>query len=279
MANEEMRRFWNEASGPEWLSLEHEFDHALEPFGAELLRRAAPAPGEHALDVGCGFGTTAMGLATLVGESGRAMGLDISAPLLDRARRRAREAGIGNVIWREGDAQDARLPAEHFDLVVSRFGVMFFDDPVAAFANLAGATKPGGRLRFVCWQPKERNPWYTFASRTLAPFVELPAPAEGPGPFAFAGADRVRDILGAAGWTDTTTDGFEPEMVEGAGGGVDRVIKHMVRGPVAAALRAARPEDRDAGLEALRSAVDAATVGGEVRFPSAAWMVGSRISG
>jgi SAM-dependent methyltransferase len=280
MANEEMRRFWNEASGPEWLELEEEFDTALAPFGTELLRRAAPNAGEHVLDVGCGFGTTALASAAAVGADGRVMGLDLSAPLLARARERAAERGIANVIWRENDAQDASLPRGHFDLVISRFGVMFFDDPVAAFTNLAGAAKPEGRLHFVCWQAKERNPWYTFPSGVLEPYIELPPPPSGgPGPFAFSDSERVAQVLHEAGWHDATTIPFEPEMLEGAGGNVDRVLKHMVRGPVAAALRAAKPPDREAGLDALRAAIASRTVNGEVRFPTAAWMVGARNSG
>jgi SAM-dependent methyltransferase len=274
MANEEMRRLWNEASGPEWLTLEEEFDTALAPFSAELLRRAAPALGEHVLDVGCGFGTTTMAFAAAVGARGRVMGLDLSAPLLDRARTRSQAQGITNVIWREDDAQNATLPGEHFDLVASRFGVMFFDDPVAAFTNLAGAAKPGGRLRFVCWQAKESNPWYTFPSEALAPYIELPPPPSGgPGPFALAEAERVRLLLDEAGWSETTVDPFEPSMLEGAGGDVDRVLRHMVRGPVAAALRNAPPAARAAGLDALRASISARTVDGEVTFPTAAWMV------
>jgi SAM-dependent methyltransferase len=225
------------------------------------------------LDVGCGFGTTTMAFAAAVGAHGRVMGLDLSAPLLARARERSQEQGIANVIWREDDAQSAALPGGHFDLVASRFGVMFFDDPVAAFTNLARAAKPGGRLRFVCWQAKECNPWYTFPSEALAPHIELPPPPSGPGPFALADAERVRELLDEAGWAETTVDPFEPSMLEGAGGNVDRVIRHMVRGPVAAALRNATPAARAAGLDALRAAISSRTIDGEVRFPTAAWMV------
>jgi SAM-dependent methyltransferase len=226
------------------------------------------------LDVGCGFGTTTMAFAAAVGAQGRVMGLDLSAPLLDRARVRSQEQGIANVIWREDDAQNALLPGDHFDLVASRFGVMFFDDPVAAFTNLARTAKPGGRLCFVCWQAKECNPWYTFPSEALMPYIELPPPpAGGPGPFALADSERVRQLVDDAGWVGTTVDPFEPSMLEGAGGDVDRVIRHMVRGPVAAALGNATPAARAAGLDALRAAVLSHTVDGQVRFPAAAWMV------
>jgi SAM-dependent methyltransferase len=274
MANDEMRRFWNETSGPEWVGLEAEFETALIPFGAELLRRVAARDGDHVLDVGCGFGSTTLELARRVGDAGRVMAVDISAPMLQRARARAADAGLANIIWREADAQDAALPASHFDLIVSRFGVMFFDDPVAAFSNLAGAAKAGARLVFACWQPTDRNPWFTLPARVLADHVALPAlPPPTAGPFAFGDPERLAAVLGAAAWTDVVIDGFEATMVQGAGAGVEGALHHMVRGPVAAALRDATPEDRAAGLDALRTALEAFTVDGAVQFPAATWIV------
>ena len=277
MPNDEMRRFWNEAAGPEWVALEREFDVALAPFGNELLRRAAPATGEHVLDVGCGFGTTTLALAAAVGPEGRVMGLDISAPLLARARERADAAGVTNIIWREADAQAAALPSEHFDLVLSRFAVMFFDDPVAAFANLLGAAKPGGRLAFACWQPAARNPWFTFPGQVIAPYVPLPAPpAAAAGPFAFGDDGRAQEILAAAGWADIRVDPFEATIVQGGGGDADAVVHHLVRGPVAVALQGAPAADRDAALAALRSAVAEHMGAGPATWPARTWMVAAR---
>ncbi len=277
MANDEMRRFWNETSGPEWVALEPEFETALLPFGTELLRRAAASDGDHVLDVGCGFGSTTLELARQVGGTGRVMGLDISAPMLQRARTRAADVGMTTVIWREADAQQAALPASHFDLIVSRFGVMFFADPVAAFANLLHAAKGGARLVLACWQPTDRNPWYTLPARVLAGHVALPElPPPTAGPFAFGEPGRLESVLGNAGWTGVVIDGFEATMVQGAGAGVDGALHHMLRGPVAAALRDATPAERAAGLDALRSALGAFVVGGAVQFPAAAWMVSAR---
>jgi SAM-dependent methyltransferase len=206
------------------------------------------------------------------------MGLDISAPLLDRARWRGRDAAVGNVVWREGDAQVAPLPAAHFDLVVSRFGVMFFDDPTAAFVNIARAIKPGGRLHFACWQPTERNPWYTFPSRSLAPYIELPALpfGQGPGPFAFGDPDHVRAVLTAAGFTNVGIDGFETRLGLGTDGSVEATIAFVTRGPLGQALAAAPDDARRSGIEALRSAMADHVGEGEVRFPAAAWFVTAR---
>jgi SAM-dependent methyltransferase len=276
MANDEMRRFWNEAAGPEWVRLEREFDIALAPFGDELLRRAAPSPGDHVLDVGCGFGTTTLALARAVGPEGRVMGADISAPLLERARARGAEAGAANIIWREADVQDAALPAAHFDLVVSRFAVMFFDDPVAAFHNLLTAAKPGGRLVFLCWQPPDRNPWFTFPAEVMGPFITIQPPPPGAGPFSFGDRARVREVVSGAGWADVTVDGFEAEVVQGGGGDADAVVHHFVRGTVAAALDAAPEPSRTAAVDALRAAVSAHMGDGPAAWPARAWMVGAR---
>jgi SAM-dependent methyltransferase len=279
MANEEMRRYWNEAAGPEWVAMERDFDVALAPFSDELLGRAAPQPGEHALDVGCGFGTTALALAQAVGPGGHVMGIDISAPLLARARQRAAGACATNVTFREADAQDATLPPAHFDLVLSRFAIMFFDDPVAAFRNLHLATARGGRLVFACWRPPEYNPWFTFPCAAIAPCIPLPAPPSAlSGPFAFGDDRHVREVLASAGWVGITIDPFDADVVQGAGGDADAVVRHLVRGQVAAALKAAPEEDRDAALRALREAVEAHMGDGPATWPGRAWMVGARRS-
>ncbi len=276
MTNDAMRTQWNEASGPEWVALEQQFDQMLTPIGKELLRRAAARPGEHVLDVGCGFGSTTLALAAAVGPDGRVMGLDISAPLLRRAHERAHEAGVHNIIWDEADAQEAKLPTDHFDLVTSRFGVMFFEQPVVAFHNFFAATKPGGRLCFACWQSSDRNPWYTFASQMLAAHIELPPPpfASGPGPFAFGDRARLAAILTTAGFTDVTIDTFMPMLV--MGGDRDDALDFMVHGPIRAALDAAPAEARDAGIAAARAGLRERSVDREVRFPAAVWMVSAR---
>jgi len=277
VANEEMRRYWNEVAGKEWVALQDEFERTLGPAGDELLRRAAAQPGQHVLDVGCGFGSTTLALARAVGTDGRVMGLDIAAPMLALARRRARDAGVDNIIWREGDAQDIVLPSRHFDLIVSRFGVMFFDDPAAAFSNLNRSARPGARLHFACWQPTAHNAWYTFAARILAPHVEMPPPQpDAPGPFAFGDTEWVSSLLLGAGFVDVVTDAFNMTMIEGGSRGVDGAIQQLVRGPVAVAVAAAPEAARQAGLEALRAALALHVEDGEVRFPAAAWMVAAR---
>ena len=272
-----MRRYWNDVAGKEWVALEADFERTLGPAGNALLQRAAAAPGEHVLDVGCGFASTTLALARAVGAGGRVMGVDISSPMLDRARQRGRDTGVDNIVWRQGDAQDMALPGQHFDLIVSRFGVMFFDDPTTAFKNLHRSAKPGGRLHFACWQSTARNTWYTLAARTLAPYLDIPPPQpDAPGPFAFGDTEWVSNLLLAAGFVDIVIDEFETTMVQGGSRGVDGAIEQMVRGPVAVALTAAPETVRQAGLHALRATLALHVEDGEVRFPAATWMVAAR---
>jgi SAM-dependent methyltransferase len=174
---------------------------------------AAVGAGEAVLDVGCGTGATLLRLAELAGPAGQVLGCDVSAPMLALARQRA--AGIAHVGIMQADAQAHRFPAAAFDAVVSRFGVMFFADPVAAFANLRQALRPGGRVAFVCWAPLADNPFFRLpmqaAVRRLGP-VE-PAPPRAPGPMAFGEPDYVREILAGAGYHDIVIDERRPDLL------------------------------------------------------------------
>jgi SAM-dependent methyltransferase len=200
------------------------------------MDRLAPAPGETLLDVGCGCGDTSLELARRVGAEGEVLGLDISAPMLDVARRRAKEDGARGLEFREADAQTAALPGGR-DAVFSRFGVMFFADPVAAFRNLRRALRPGGRLVFVCWRPLAENLWMRLPAETAAGLVPPAPPPEpgAPGPFAFADPDRVRRILAEAGFA-----GIEITPHDEAIGGLDLegTVEMSFRvGPLGAILR------------------------------------------
>src|SRR5262249_32133419 len=149
--NAEQVRFWNDAGSRRWVRQQALLDAMLASLGRRALERAAARHGERVVDVGCGCGDTSLALARAVGVTGRVTGIDVSRPMLERAGERAREAGLGTVCFVEADAQTHPFAREH-DLVFSRFGVMFFIDPVVAFRNLRGALGPGGRLAFVCWQ-------------------------------------------------------------------------------------------------------------------------------
>src|SRR5262245_44830547 len=173
------------------------------------MERAAIRLGERVLDVGCGCGDTTLELARRVGREGSVVGIDVSTPMLERALESVRAAEFANVVLWNADAQMHTLPPAAFDLVYSRFGVMFFVDPAQAFTNLGRALRPGGRVSFVCWQALELNPWMAVpmaaAAREIT-FAARPGP-EAPGPFSFADPDRVRRVLGKAGLADVTLEG------------------------------------------------------------------------
>jgi SAM-dependent methyltransferase len=185
-----------------WVGLGGFVERRAEPVNPLLLARSAVAPGERVLEVGCGTGATTVPLAQAVGERGQVVGVDISEPMLTAARERIKQSGLKNVTLVQADAQVHRFEPGRFDLIVSRFGVMFFADPVAAFSNLLQAVRPGGRLCFACWAPLADNrhwliPWEV-VRRHLGP--PAPQPPHAPGPLAFADLDYVRSFLAAAGF-------------------------------------------------------------------------------
>jgi SAM-dependent methyltransferase len=237
---------WRDVSGQRWVELAERTDAQLGPLGRAVMDLVAPAPGERVLDVGCGAGQSVVQLAGLVGETGRVVGLDISEPLLAAAQKRIDARGLANAELVLGNAATATFP-EPFDVAFSRFGVMFFEDSVAAFGNIGRALRSGGRLGFVSWQPLEDNPWAhapLAAARTLAP--ELPAgpmlePGQ-PGPFFLSSAALVTDILSRAGFAEVRVVRHEPLLRLGGARTVDEAVDYLLQiGPAARFLT-------DAGL-------------------------------
>jgi len=248
-ANAAQVAYWNETAGRTWADFQDPIDRQIRPLGLAAMQRLAPAPGEQVVDVGCGCGDTSLELARRVGPEGGVLGLDISAPMLEVARGRAEAAGAHNLAFREADAQTAALPGGR-DAVFSRFGVMFFADPEAAFANLRRSLRPGGRLA-------------------------SPEPGT-PGPFAFADPDRVRRILAEAGFT-----GIEISPHDEAIGGLDlegTVGMSVWRGPLGAILRE-RPDLAPVLHDRVRTAVSPWLRGDAVYMPSATWLVSARNPG
>lgn len=216
--NEEQRRRWDEEEGDHWVAEADHFDRMLGPYGDRVIAGLSPEPAEKVVDVGCGSGALALDVGARVGPQGHVLGLDLSGPMLSLARQRAGERGLGNVVFEKSDVQVHDFGAGGFDAVMSRFGVMFFDEPVVAFANLRSAMTPGGRLAFVCWQEPLQNDWLMVPAAVMLEFVpmpEMPAPGA-PGPFGLADADRTRSILGDAGWTDVEVEPVEVEQWVGA---------------------------------------------------------------
>lgn len=273
-ANAAQVAYWNDAAGRTWADLQDRIDRQIRPLGLAAMDRLDPRPGERVLDVGCGCGDSSLELARRVGPEGEVLGLDISAPMLEVARERARAAGARNLVFQEADAQTATLPGDR-DAVFSRFGVMFFADPTAAFANLRSALRPGGRLGFVCWRPLAENLWMRLPAETAADLVPAAPPPEpgAPGPFAFADPDRVRRILSEAGFT-----GIELSPHDEAIGGLDLegTVQMSFRvGPLGAILRE-RPDLAPVLSERVREAVSPWLRGDAVYMPSATWLVSAR---
>jgi SAM-dependent methyltransferase len=214
-ANEAQREYWNTVAGPRWVGLEGFVERRVESVNGLLLARSGAKAGEAVLEIGCGTGAFTVPLAAAVGQRGAVVGADISAAMLAGAGKRFAAAGLANVSLIETDAQTHPFDAGRFDLVASRFGVMFFDDPAAAFANLHRATRLAGRLCFACWGSlAENGHWrlpYDVVLRHLGP--PAPAPPRAPGPMAFADPDYVRAFLGTAGFADIEIDRVHPEMV------------------------------------------------------------------
>src|SRR5436190_12251085 len=241
--NEAQRERWNGEDGEFWVRQQDRLDRTLAPVTGPLLAFAAPRSGSIVLDVGCGCGATTIELARAVGPSGRVIGLDISEPMLSLAAARLRD--FANTTTMLGDAADLPLAGLNAELIVSRFGVMFFGDPVAAFTNLRTSLAPGGRVRFACWRPINENPWLQIPLHAVyehAPRLPKPEPEE-PGPFAFADTERVTRILTAAGFTAPSFTPLDIQLDIAAGGTLeDAVMQSAEMGPAKRAL-ADQPED------------------------------------
>src|SRR5580692_9070825 len=196
------REFWNSEATRRWVTEQARIDRLFAGVTDAALAAAAPKPGEHALDIGCGTGTTLLRLADAVGPSGRVLGVDISEQQLTLARRRIAEAGSAQASVELHDAATYPFSAGDFDLAFTRFGVMFFADPIAAFTNIRRALKPGGRLALAVFRPGPQNPWATASIAAIRHLVTPPAPPgpEEPGQFSWGDPARVHRILEGAGF-------------------------------------------------------------------------------
>ena len=274
-ANQDQVDFWNGRMGHEWVVLQERMDANLSAIHQALMPFAAPRAGEAVLDIGCGTGTTSMALADAVGPYGRVTGLDVSREMLGLARLRGQ--GRANLDFVESDASQAVFQPD-YDLLFSRFGVMFFDDPAAGFANMRKAAKPGGRMAFACWRTPQENLWASAPMAAAKPFLPDAAPPDplAPGPFAFADAARVRAILEQAGFKDVRIEKFDGVMDMGRD--LDLAAAQMLRiGSVARAAAELGEASKVKITAAVRDALGRfVRADGSIAPPVACWLVGAR---
>ncbi|UNZ16149.1 class I SAM-dependent methyltransferase [Streptomyces sp. 891-h] len=273
IVNTEQAQAWNGAEGTHWARNQERWDAVNEGFNEPLLDAAALTPGDTVLDIGCGAGATTR-LAARRTPEGHATGVDLSRPMLERAEATARAEGLDNVSFEHGDAQVHRLAGRDFDAAISRYGVMFFADPFAAFRNIGSGLHAGGRLAFICAAGAERNEWLQVLAGLRA-YLPLGGFGEtgGPGMFSLAEPARVREILAAAGFADVGV-----ELTEAAGrwgeGAQDAADFLLSSGPARHLLSQVDAESGERArrelIELLRPHEDAE---GTVRLRSSAWLV------
>lgn len=270
--------YWNGEGGDIWVRNMDRTEANFVSLAPRLLAHAAAKPGEQVLDIGCGGGQTSRALAQAVSPGGTVLAVDISEPILRVARQR--HGDVANLSFRQADAGSADLGTARFDLLFSRFGVMFFGDPAAAFGNLHRAIMPSGRMVFLCWRAMAENAW--IAASTAAAVAALgeahrpapPADPHAPGPFAFADADYLRGILRGAGFGTVAIDPLDDAMHLGD---IDTALGYLKNmGPISQALPKVGAEQQQAVDAAMREALGRYLVDGQVQAPCATWIVTAR---
>ena len=272
--NADQIAYWNGPGGQHWADRQQTQDVLLTPVSDILIDRAKPVAGERMIDVGCGCGGTAIAFAKRVGPNGHVTGIDISAPMLARARQIA-PAGLP-VDFVLADATVYSFVAASFDLLVSRFGVMFFAEPALSFANLRKALRPTGRVAFACWREPRENPFFMAPLQAVykhAPRLPQPGP-EDPGPFAFASEGRVRRILGEAGFSKVEMEPCSLSLDMAVGRGLDAALESALEiGPAARALADQPAEIVAAATQSIREALTPFVSGQSVALPASIWIV------
>ena len=277
--NADQIAYWNGPGGQRWADRQQTQDVVLAPVSDLLIDRARAKPGERIVDVGCGAGATTTAFAQQVGPAGYVLGIDISAPMLARAREIA-PTGLP-VEFVLADATVHPFDPASFDLVASRFGVMFFAEPALSFANLRRALRPSGRLAFACWREPRENPFFMAPLQAVYKHVpKLPPPGpEAPGPFAFASEARVHRILGEAGFSAIAMEPCNLELDIAIGRGLDVAVQSALEiGPAARALAEQLPDVVAAARNSIREALAAFARGQTVPLPASIWIVTAKAS-
>jgi SAM-dependent methyltransferase len=273
-ANAKEIAYWNGPAGQNW-TLRQEFqDVVFIPITAVVLARADVRSGERVLDVGCGTGETTIQLGERVGRSGRVLGIDVSEPMLARAQKRI--TADRPVEFLRADAAAHRFAPDEFDVLFSRFGVMFFTDPTLAFTNLRTGLRPGARVVFVCWRKASENPWLMTPLQAAYQHVP-PMPKVGPedpGAFSFASEERVRRVLGGAGFGSINLEPVDVELDTSGGQGLDEAINSALAiGPTSRAIDGQPADTVQRVTDSIRAALTPCVRGNRVMLPAGVWIV------
>jgi SAM-dependent methyltransferase len=276
VANAEQAEDWDGPHGDHWVRHADRYDALSQRITPHLIATAAIGPEDRVVDVGSGCGLTSR-LAARAAISGSVLGMDLSGAMLAEAERRARAEGLSNIRFEQGDVQVHVFPPAAFDVAISKFGVMFFEDPVAAFANVASALRPGGRMAFVCWQDLDRNEWLMVPAGAALAYVPFPdlGPEGAPGAFSFGDPERISQVLAEAGFEDTGIN----EIAERVFLGDDAAdATEFLRGTGMARLlfEGVDAETERKAVDAVRGVLEAHERADGVWLGSAAWLVSAR---
>ena len=276
MPNFDEIAYWNDEAGSRWAHYQERIDAVFAPLGEAGLTAAAALAGETVVDIGCGCGASSIALSHAVDKTGSVLGVDVSRTMLAVAEERSLAAGLRNSRFLLADASTEAFDEHVFDLAFSRFGVMFFDDPVAAFENVRRSLRPDGRLVFVCWRDLGANPWFTVPMEAIRPHVppQPKADAEAPGPLAFADATRVRDILERAGFERVRFEAFDAVLPLGTRASATELLSKI--GPASRLIEGGSESERARAVLALDDVLSAHESHRRVRLGAGVWIVRAR---
>ncbi len=273
--NIKQKEFWSGKGGDYWVVKQSEMDIMLNPLGKKALDKLDLKNNSKVLDIGCGCGATTLQIANKLPD-GSVIGLDISVPMLDRAKSEAGNQAITNVDFRVVDVQVEQLALEEYDFVYSRFGVMFFEDPYEAFKNIFSSIKDEGEISFVCWQDPSLNPWQSLSLQVIKEYLDMPSPPpRSPGPFAFAEKDYVQNILESSGFSDINFDDNKEEITMFSGKSLHQASEdYLAINPVVTEMLKGSDESlRTEIVESLKEVFSQFHEDDGLLFPSATWIV------
>ena len=273
--NVKQKEFWSGAGGDVWVNKQKEMDIMLNPLGQRAIDKLDLSNGKRILDIGCGCGATTLEIAKMIPE-GKIIGVDISEPMLNQARKDALEMSLSNTEFVVQDVQTDEISKDAFDIAFSRFGVMFFEDSYEAFKNINNSLKIGGQLSFVCWQEPLLNPWQSLSIQVIKQFIDLPTPPpKSPGPFAFEDKSYIEDILDRSNFKEINIDDNQEEIVMFAGKSLKEASEdYLTINPVVTEMLKNSPKElKEEILEALIVKFSDFHEDHGLVFPSATWIV------